>query len=106
MSEARVRNNDHATSMAGAEKVAKSAINQKDRLLTMYYAAGWVGLTDEEAATGTNLLASCYWKRCGELRADGLIETNGDVRKGTAGVIRNVSVITARGRSACRQMWT
>lgn len=96
-----IRTGDYATSVEGAVNVAKRAPNQRTRLLWAYFYADEVGLTDEQAAIDCGLLDSCYWKRCGELRADGFIEFTGDTRVGAAGTSRNVSVITTRGRYAC-----
>lgn len=94
----RTRTGDYSTSIAGAADVSKRAPIQADRLLHSFHLAGHVGLTDEQAATMADLEESCYWKRCGELRADGLIEFTGETRKGRAGVERNISTITIPGR--------
>lgn len=95
----RTRTGDYETSNEGAIKVAHRATAQARALLTMFDVNHVHGLTDEQAADAANLLQSCYWKRCGELRAQGLIEYNGETRVGLAGVRRRVSVITERGRS-------
>lgn len=95
-----IRTGDYATSVEGAVNVAKRAPNQRAHLLAAFYFADVIGLTDEEAATDCGLLDACYWKRCGELRADGLIEFTNNVRTGRSGTSRKVSVITERGRSA------
>jgi hypothetical protein len=94
----RHRADDHSTSVAGAVDVSKRAPKQQIRLLHSFYLAGFVGLTDEQAARMADLEESCYWKRCGELRADRLIEFTGETRKGRAGVERNISRITIPGR--------
>lgn len=94
----RTRTGDYETSNEGAVKVAHRASAQKRDLLWAF-ADFPEGLTDEEAAAVSLLTHSCYWKRCGELRADGLIEYNGETRVGNAGVRRRVSIITERGRS-------
>jgi hypothetical protein len=101
------RSGDYATSAQGAQDVAKRAVSYRMRLLAEYgemhdISDGQGGLTDEEAAYQCGLLGSCYWKRCGELRADGLIEFTGDTRVGVAGTSRNISRLTERGRSALR----
>lgn len=98
----RTRTNDHTTSVEGAEAVAVRAPNQRARLLAEFLNAGDDGLTDEEAAAAAGLLASCHWKRAGELRQDGHIEFTGDVRPGAAGINRKISRITERGRAALR----
>lgn len=100
----RTRTDDYMTSTMGARAIAKRAPNQKVRLLLQYRAAaddGADGLTDEEAADRAGLLASCHWKRCGELRFEGLIEQPADrhTRKGSAGVERIVCQITPAGRA-------
>ncbi len=106
----RTRTADHETSIAGAHSVAFRAGSQKAKLLTEYgkaadyyeqYGAIAVdkqGMTDEEAADQAGLTRSCFWKRCGELRADGLIEPTGGTREGEAGVPRIVCRITDKGR--------
>lgn len=103
----RTRTPDHATSEAGAIAVAVRAGSQKHALLTAYAAvAPWLGLTDEEAATLCGLDRACYWKRCGELRAEGLIapllniDDAPHTRPGSAGVPRIVCVATWEGREA------
>lgn len=100
----RTRRNDYATSKAGARSVSFRAGSQKSRLLTAFVEAGPSGLSDDEAARRAGLTpTSCYWKRCGELRALGLIRFTGDERVGLAGVERMVSTITADGETAARE---
>lgn len=100
----RVRRDDRATSVGGAVAASYRAGTQKARLLDAYYWAGSAGLTDEEAAVSAGLsLTTCYWKRCGELRAHGLVEETGLTREGSAGVARIVSVITDAGRAVARK---
>lgn len=94
------RNDDYATSIEGSEHVAKRSPNQRTRLLAAFYYADEHGLTDEEAAVLCDLIGSCYWKRCGELREDQYIEFNGEARIAKSGTHRNVSVITVRGKHA------
>jgi hypothetical protein len=108
----RHRTGDHATSVAGARSVAFRAGSQLHRLLHGYAMAASAdiyggpnrGWTDEHVAEFTGLLRSCFWKRCGELRADGLIETipgpgpDGVLTcPGSAGVPRIVCRITEAG---------
>lgn len=100
-----IRSNDHSSSTEGAADVAGRAPNQRMRLLAEYerddeYNGN--GLTDEQAAEYAQLLSSCYWKRCGELRYLQYIEFTGDVRPGAAGTNRKISRITERGRAALR----
>lgn len=91
LSPGRVRRDDYATSKEGARSIAYRAGSQKARLLTAYRGAGDLGLTDDEAAARAGLSATtCYWKRCGELRADGAIAATGATRMGAAGVERIV----------------
>lgn len=81
----RTRNPDWITSEMGAKSVAYRAGSQKRRLLDAYEAAYPAWLTDDEAAVAAGLpLTSCYWKRCGELRQDGVIET-GEARVSRVG---------------------
>lgn len=95
----RHRTPDHATSVEGAASVAKRAPTQKLRLLAAYDFAGERGFTDEQAAHYAGLLGSCFWKRAGELRADGHIaQPEGEpVRKGTSNVSRIICCITQDG---------
>lgn len=95
----RARSGDHATSIEGATAVSSRAWNQRDRLLDAFASSPIHGLTDEEAAIKAGLEHSCYWKRCGELRAEGLIAATVDTRRGRAGVSRTISKITMAGRA-------
>lgn len=86
--------------------------SQSYRLLHGYVAAARTasiggkerGFTDEQAAEWAGLLASCYWKRTGELRGGGLIEPIKDeegailTRTGKSGVSRMICRITSDGR--------
>jgi hypothetical protein len=97
----RTRRGDYATSKAGARAVSFRAGTQKALLLRAFADAGPSGLSDDEAAQNAGLSpTSCYWKRCGELRAVGLIQFTGEERQGSAGVDRMVSTITAAGETA------
>lgn len=102
----RARRDDHSTSRAGAADVARRAGGQKRLLLEAFAAAGTFGLNDEQAAERAGLpMRSCWWKRCGELRALGLVryahDTDGaDITSiASSGVPRKVSVITPLGRA-------
>jgi hypothetical protein len=66
------RSSDPVTSKAAARGVAYRAGSQKARLLAAY-AAHPEGLTDEEAAGLAGLLHTGFWKRCADLRNDGVI---------------------------------
>ena len=67
------RSSDPSTSKAGARSVKLRAGTQKHRLLKAYTMATH-GLTDQDAAYMADLLSVGYWKRCSDLRNDGLIE--------------------------------
>jgi hypothetical protein len=96
----RHRTDDKPTSVAGAASVAPRAGTQKARLLAVYHEGP---ATDEEAAARAGLIRACYWKRCGELREDGLIKPTGDTRVGDAGVIRVVCALTPIGAEIVKQ---
>jgi hypothetical protein len=94
----RHRRNDRDGSVRGAESVAYRAGSQKQRLLIAFHMAGDDGLTDDEAALAVSLDRSCFWKRCGELRQDGMIADTGTTRPGPLfGEQRMVSAVTALG---------
>lgn len=96
--EGRARHTDPDTSAAGAASVTVRAGSQKARLLAAYYAAGPDGLTDDEAAVHARVDRACFWKRCSEMREDGLIMDLGVTRLGPLhGEARMVCGITARG---------
>lgn len=98
--EGRARHTDPATSHDGARSVTVRAGSHKARLLTRYFYAGETGLTDDDAAVRSGLERSCFWKRCGELREDGLIIDTGRTRPGPLhGEARMVCVITDAGRA-------
>lgn len=80
--------------------------SQRGRLLLAYLVAGEAGLTDEEARVSAGIAErSNWWKRCGELRAAGLIEVmqdqfeNAVTRVGSSGTSRIVCMITPEGRA-------
>jgi hypothetical protein len=98
----RARHTDPATSHDGARSVTVRAGSQKARLLAQYRAdylvGGCNGLTDDEAAVDAGLDRSCFWKRCSEMRDDGLIADAGITRPGPLhGEARMVCVITPAG---------
>jgi len=94
----RHRRNDRDGSVRGAGSVAYRASSQKYRLLVAFHMAGEHGLTDDEAALMVALDRSCFWKRCGELRQDGMIVDTGTTRTGPLfGEQRMVSTVTALG---------
>jgi|OpeIllAssembly_1097287.scaffolds.fasta_scaffold40628_5 hypothetical protein len=80
--------------------------SQRGRLLLAYLEAGEAGLTDEEARISAGIAErSNWWKRCGELRAAGLIQVmqdefeNAVTRVGSSGTSRIVCTITLEGRA-------
>ena len=77
----RSRKNDRPTSIAAGESI-DGLPPIVYHLLAAYKAAGVAGLIDEEAALASESdMRSCWWKRCGELRALGLIVETGETRK-------------------------
>jgi hypothetical protein len=80
--------------------------SQRGQLLLAYLTAGEAGLTDEEARVSAGIAErSNWWKRCGELRAAGLIAVVQDqfentlTRVGSSGTSRIVCEITLEGRA-------
>ena len=97
------RNTDPETSVKGAQDVKPRRGSQAMLLLAEY--AHRDGLTDEEAGLFSGLLSRpkcCYWKRCSELRAKGLIIPTGETRLSSAGSAMQVCAITAEGREALK----
>ena len=95
------RSTDPITSALGAGDVKPRRQTQAMQLLAEY--AHRDGLTDEEAGLFSGLLSRpkcCYWKRCSELRAKGLIVPTGFTRLSSAGSAMQVCTITAEGRKA------
>lgn len=96
------RNVDPETSRKGAKAVKPRRQSQAMLLLAEYQNQP---LTDEEAGISSGLAAKpkcCYWKRCSELRAMGLIEDTGDTRPSTAGSAMMVCRITSEGLEALK----
>jgi hypothetical protein len=95
------RKEDPITSVLGAGDVKPRRGSQQALLLAEY--AYRDGLTDEEAGLFSGLLSRpkcCYWKRCSELRAKGLIAVTGETRLSSAGSAMQVCAITEAGRNA------
>lgn len=99
------RSTDPETSTAGAVSVCARAGSQKHRLLTVFagpFADRHNGLTDYEAAGYAGLLSSRslgYWKRCSDLRREGLIVPTGETRRSPdTGELVRVCEITDLGR--------
>lgn len=94
-----VRADDWETSQAADRMISGKRPTLAVKMLRAYLGAD---LTDEEAATRTELLRSCYWKRSSELRYLGFIEPTGATRQGVAGVARIVCRITPEGKQVLR----
>ena len=95
------RSADPITSALGAGDVKPRRTTQAMQLLAEY--AHRDGLTDEEAGLFSGLLSRpkcCYWKRCSELRAKGLIAPTGVTRLSSAGSAMQVCAITTAGKEA------
>jgi hypothetical protein len=93
------RSADPITSVLGAGDVKPRTGSQQALLLSEYQHGG---LTDEEAGMASGLAQKpkcCYWKRCSELRAKGLIVPTGETRLSSAGSAMQVCVITEAGRN-------
>lgn len=87
------RTADPITSHIAGYDVAGRAPTQRERLYAAF-AKHPAGLTDEEAAVAAGVpIRSCWWKRCSELRDEGLIEPTGVMRVGSAGSKQMVSRI-------------
>lgn len=93
-----VRNSDPQTSVKGAVSVVVRKGSQKNRLLAVY--ALYYGITDEEAGDISGLSKKprcCYWKRCSELRQEGLIKPTGKTWKSSCGEDMQTCEITPAG---------
>jgi hypothetical protein len=102
------RPDGYLTEKIGAQDVAPRAKTQRDRILQSY-ADQHMGLTDDQAADAAGLLGSCYWKRCGELRAAGYIapeyaDGKPITRMGSAGSARIVCWITDEGTARLEEI--
>ena len=96
------RSADPITSVLGAGEVKPRRRSQAMLLLAEYLHGG---MTDEEAGMASGLALKpkcCYWKRCSELRAMGLIIPTGETRLSTAGSAMQVCEITEEGEKALR----
>ena len=96
------RNTDPATSVQGARDVKPRRVSQAMLLLSMYE---YADLTDEQAGNLSGLAQRpkcCYWKRCSELRAQGLIAPTGETRISSAGSAMQVCAITPEGKKALK----
>jgi hypothetical protein len=105
----RTSGNTYLTGTAAVRELARHAPNQRVKLLIQYAAdkgSNGEGLIDEEAGAAAALLHTCYWRRCTDLRDEGLIERPADarMRKGSAGTDRMVCEITDAGWAYLRAM--
>jgi hypothetical protein len=90
------RNSDPITSHMASYDVRPRKQSQKQRLYEAYLNHP-AGLTDEEAAIFAGLPPrSCWWKRCSELRDEGIIAHTGIMRTGSAGSKQMVSRLVAQ----------
>lgn len=105
----RTRSSGHETSELGHADIKMREGSQRWKLLRSY--ADMRDATDDEAAALAGLMHTCYWKRCGELRAAGYIavimlddyddyEAIEATRMGLAGVQRILCRITKKGIAA------
>ena len=96
------RKEDPITSALGAGEVKPRRRSQAMLLLAEYLHGE---MTDEEAGMASGLALKpkcCYWKRCSELRAMGLIIPTGETRLSSAGSAMQVCEITEEGEKALR----
>ena len=94
------RNTDPVTSKKAASKTFGRS-SQRGLLLAQY-AVHVEGLTDEEAGDLAEISSRCPWKRCSELRGQGLIKPTGSERLSSAGSFQQVCAITKEGREMLR----
>lgn len=96
------RRDDPPTSKMGAQDVRVRQGSQIARLLHTY-AMFPDGLTNEEAGFHSGLAAKpgcCYWHRCSDLLALGLVEETGDTRLASTGSLQRVLRISDAGWNA------
>ena len=95
------RLSDPSTSNEGIHDVLPKAGSQQRKLL-LAYASRPMGLTNEEAAeiAGLHVVGCCYWKRCADLLAAGLIEDTLTTRVASTGSEQRVCAISAKGKRA------
>ena len=91
------RTSDPETSHEAGEAVRRTSGTIR-RALLLAYAAHPAGLTDEEA--GDIVGRDGAWKRCSDLRRDGLIVPLTTGRRASSGAIQRVCAITSKGREA------
>lgn len=81
------------TTVLADKSMSEKAPTIRERIYAEYVRAGDRGLTDDEAALASGMLDTCYWKRCNELRQDGLIVDSGHKRMGFKNRMRIVCVV-------------
>lgn len=97
------RASDPETSKAGARSVRYRAGTQKAELLAVYAIADRP-ISDAQAATISGLIdkpGACWWKRCSDLRDDGMIEPVGTVTS----PITDEQVMACRITDEGRRLW-
>ena len=94
----------HLAAIESPERVA-----QRDRILLAFYFNRRRAMTDEQASQEAGVSPrSCWWRRCSELREDGLIfrvadESGNSIQvKGSQGRPVHASIITGVGTSYLR----
>lgn len=100
------RNADPETSHL-AHEATKPRVGGARAWLLLAYAdrAHWGGLIDEEAAMLAGLSPrSCWWKRCSELRALGLIEPTGTTGTSSVGQQAQKCAITRAGMAVAAEL--
>lgn len=97
------RATDPSTSNDAIHDVLPRAGSQQHQLL-LAYGSRPMGLTNEEAAEIAGLLdsRSCWWKRCADLLAAGLIEDTFTEKLASTGSSCRVCAITAKGKRALK----
>lgn len=98
----KARSTDPATAHEASRLVKARSGTARIRLLEAFRNGADVeyGLTDEEAALLAGIsLTSEYATRCSELRAMGVIEFTGNVRRSRSGMDRATSILTDLGQS-------
>lgn len=95
-----VRPSDPLTSFLGSKSIKYRATSQKAKLLITYLDVE--GLTDDEAAEACGLFqrpGCCWWHRCSDLRAEGMIAPTGSTKQSPhTGEERMICVVTDHGR--------
>lgn len=94
------RASDPETSKEAAQAHRYRRGSQKYQLLVAYLQAhqdGLIGLTDEDAASRAGLTQVGFWKRCSDLRSDGMIAPTGRTFVLASGLVGQICSITPAG---------